>query len=255
MIKLRYEDVNDPQQSVEPLFDSEQEKDIIEAFCKYVKENDPDILVFGGDHYASTILDYLFARIVKLGLDLYFGREKINIALLTSLKHPGVHCIKGRLALSSKTVNRYSSVLDKFGFAGLIELCRFGFLPLDLVSKYGMNRLIDSRNCYELIQRGYVISKKGNSSNHEHIRTIEELVSNDRGGMIISPQTGLHENVVVLDYDNEYANLIVNHNLSYETVIQDKKLEEELTKDSFQPLLKSFYKDVFTLRQYQMNYM
>ena len=36
--------------------------------------------------------------------------------------------------------------------------------------------------------------------------------------MIISPQIGLHENVVALDYDSEYANLIVNHNLSYETV-------------------------------------
>jgi DNA polymerase elongation subunit (family B) len=41
--------------------------------------------------------------------------------------------------------------------------------------------------------------------------------------MIISPQTGLHENVVVLYYDNEYANLIVNHNLSYETVTLDEK--------------------------------
>jgi DNA polymerase elongation subunit (family B) len=94
---------------------------------------------------------------------------------------------------------------------------------MDLAAKYSMNRLIDSRKCYELIQRGYVISEKANSSNHEHIRTMEELVPNDRGGMIISPQTGLHENVVVLDYDNEYANLIVNHNLSYETVIPDKK--------------------------------
>jgi DNA polymerase elongation subunit (family B) len=37
--------------------------------------------------------------------------------------------------------------------------------------------------------------------------------------MIISPQTGLHENVLVLDYDNQYANLIVSHNLSYETVL------------------------------------
>ena len=70
-----------------------------------------------------------------------------------------------------------------------------------------------------LIQRGFVIPKNNNSSNHEHIRTIEELVSSDRGGMIISPQTGLHENVVVLDYDNQYANLIVSHNLSYETVL------------------------------------
>ena len=32
--------------------------------------------------------------------------------------------------------------------------------------------------------------------------------------MVISPQIGLHEDVLVLDY----ANLIVNHNLSYETV-------------------------------------
>jgi DNA polymerase elongation subunit (family B) len=81
-----------------------------------------------------------------------------------------------------------------------------------------MNRLIDSRNCYELILRGFVIPEN-KTSHHEEIRTIEELVSSDKGGMIISPQTGLHENVLVLDYDNEYANLIVSHNLSYETVL------------------------------------
>ena len=50
------------------------------------------------------------------------------------------------------------------------------------------------------------------------MRTVENIVENDKGGMIISPQIGLHENVAVLDYENEYANLIVNHNLSYETV-------------------------------------
>lgn len=82
-----------------------------------------------------------------------------------------------------------------------------------------MNRLIDSRNCYELIQRGFVISENNKTSNHENIRTVEERVSSDKGGMIISPQTGLHENVVVLDYDSGYPNLIVNHNLSYETVL------------------------------------
>ena len=221
MIKSRYEDASDPQQNAEIVFDSKQEKDILVDFCNHVQAKNPDIIVFGGDHYANTILDYLFARIVKFGLDLHLGREKKKIAPLTVFKHPGGHWIKGRLSIGSKTRNRYSSTLDKFGFAGLIELCRFGFLPLDLAAKYGMNRLIDSRNCYELIQRGFVIPKNNNSSNHEHIRTIEELVSSDRGGMIISPQTGLHENVVVLDYDNQYANLIVSHNLSYETVLSN----------------------------------
>ena len=237
LIKSRYEDVSDPQQNLEILFDSNQEKNILEDFCSYVQDKDPDILVFEGDHYANTILDYLFARMVKIGLELPLGREKVNLGLLMSLEHPGRHWIKGRLVISSKTANRYSTVLDRFGFAGLIELCRFGFLPLDFTAKYGMNRLIDSRNCYELIQRGYVISKKGNSSNHEHIRTIEELVSNDRGGMIISPQTGLHENVLVLDYDNEYANLIVNHNLSYETVNPDEKTKRGGSNKGLLPIV------------------
>lgn len=135
LIKSRSEDVHDPQHSLEILFDSNQEKDILENFCSYVQDKDPDILVFAGDHYATSILDYLFARIVKLGLELDIGREKTKMALLTSLKHPGIHWIKGRLAISSKTANRYSSILDRFGFAGLIELCRFGFLPMDLCSK------------------------------------------------------------------------------------------------------------------------
>ena len=90
-----------------------------------------------------------------------------------------------------------------------------------MAARYSINRLIDSRNCFQLIQRGFVISKKNYASNnnsHERIRTLEELVSRDKGGMIIYPQIGLHENVVSLEYDSEYANLIVNHKLSYETI-------------------------------------
>ena len=224
LIKARHENVSSSRQGIEILFEGKEEREIIESFCSYVQDKDPDILIFEGDHYTNTILDYLFARTIKGGLELSLGREKVNLALLTSIDHPGRHWIKGRLAISGKKANRYSTVLDRFGFAGLIELCRFGFLTLDLAAKYGMNRLIDSRNCYELIQRDYVIPKRVSSNkHHENIRTIEELVSNDRGGMIISPQTGLHENVTVLDYDNEYANLIIKHNLSYETITPNQK--------------------------------
>ena len=76
--------------------------------------------------------------------------------------------------------------------------------------------MIDSRNCYELIQRGFVISRSNNI--HECIRPLDEIIAKDKGGMIFSPKIGLHENVVVLDYENEYANLILRNNSSYETV-------------------------------------
>jgi DNA polymerase elongation subunit (family B) len=75
LIKSKYKDISNSQQAVETFFDSEEERDIFEAFCSYVQDKNPDILVFEGDHYASTILDYLFARMVKVGLELSLGRE------------------------------------------------------------------------------------------------------------------------------------------------------------------------------------
>jgi DNA polymerase elongation subunit (family B) len=172
----------------------------------------------------SKIFHYLLTRIKKLGLNLQFGREVSANDL--NLKRRVSSWIKGRICLESSDGGGRINVtqqpaLDSFGFAGLIERSRFGFLPLGMAARYSINRLIDSRNCYELIQRGFVISKKNYASNnnsHERIRTLEELVSRDKGGMIIYPQIGLHENVVSLEYDSEYANLIVNHKLSYETI-------------------------------------
>ena len=103
---------------------------------------------------------------------------------------------------------------DSFdSIVGLVEKARFGCLPLSLAAHYSISRLIDSRNCYELIQRGFVISR---TDKLERIRTIEEIFSCDKGGLIFSPRVGLHENVAVLDYEIEYASLILKHNLSYE---------------------------------------
>ena len=148
-----------------------------------------------GDYDNGKVLRYLLTRAEKIGFNLQL-----------------------RICISSSY--RKTTYFDQFGFAGLIERARFGFLPIDLAAKYSINRLIDSRNCFELIQQGFVIPSRVRNidNNHEQIRTVEQIVSGDKGGMIISPQIGLHEDVLALDYDSEYANLIVNHNLSYETV-------------------------------------
>jgi DNA polymerase elongation subunit (family B) len=233
MISVRYEDNGDSKEKEEHVsFQSDEENTILQDFSNYLLDKDPDIVVCTGES-GSKLFHYLFVRITKLGLDLQLGREALADEDLMNLKHPIPYWIRGRICLENSAgsiggINRQQqhSVFDGFAFAGLIERSRFGFLPLGMASRYGINRLIDSRNCYELIQRGFVISKNNHSSgnsennnnNHERIRTLEELVSRDKGGMIISPQVGLHENVVSLDYDSEYANLIVNHNLSYETV-------------------------------------
>ena len=55
------------------------------------------------------------------------------------------------------------------------------------------------------------------SKHHEQLRTLQDIIEMDKAGMLISPEIGPHENVAVLDFNDEYANLIVNHHISYET--------------------------------------
>jgi DNA polymerase elongation subunit (family B) len=199
-------DVNDPiirirgrfQQEPEISFEGNEDS-ILKDFSEYVLANDPDILVSSTQHSRSiTMLEYPFARVSELGLDLQLGREK------------KMNKFEGTVYLSNRS---FHSDLE---LAGQIEKARFGFLPLSLAARHGISRLIDSRNCCELIRTGFVISRSNN--NHDRIRTLDEIIAKDKGGMIFSPKIGLHENVVVLDYENEYANLILKNNLSYETV-------------------------------------
>jgi DNA polymerase elongation subunit (family B) len=220
LIKVRYEDCEKNERE-DLLFQDSEEKTILQDFSDYVTSKDPDIVVCMGD-YDNRVLQYLFTRAKMVGFNLQLGREIVDDDYFKILKSPLTHWIKGRICISSSYRN--STFFDELGFAGLIERARFGFLPLDMASRYGINRIIDSRNCYELIQRDFVNpkSKAGLGNNAEHIRTVEQIVSRDKGSMIISPQIGLHENVVSLDYESEYANLIVNHNLSYETISLEK---------------------------------
>jgi DNA polymerase elongation subunit (family B) len=64
------------------------------------------------------------------------------------------------------------------------------------------------------------------SQHHEEIRTLENIIEMDKAGMIISPQIGLHENVAVLDFNDEYANIITKHNISYENFSDGSRIDD-----------------------------
>ena len=160
-------------------FDNGEEKVILQQFSDYVHEKNPDVIVCMGDYDNGKVLRYLFSRAKMIGFDLRLGRDDDNDDTnhySNTLENPR---IIGRICISSNY--RKTTYFDEFGFAGLIERARFAFLPLEMAAKYSINRLIDSRNCFELIQKDFVIPSKSNSSNnHEHVRTVEQIVSHDR---------------------------------------------------------------------------
>ena len=166
-----------------------------ESFGSYVNENKPDIAIIYAEHRQDQ-------------------------SILNSIRNVIAE-------QSSRTVVvRTRDTIEDTSLVEMVEKARFSYLPLKLASKYGMLRLIDSRITYELIRRQFVVPKQNTvSKHHEEIRTLENIIEMDKAGMIISPQIGLHENVAVLDFNDEYANIITRHNISYENSSNDLRDE------------------------------
>jgi DNA polymerase elongation subunit (family B) len=47
------------------------------------------------------------------------------------------------------------------------------------------------------------------------------MVKRDKGGMLFTPQVGLHENVGCIDFESMFPSIISRRNVSYETVNED----------------------------------
>jgi DNA polymerase elongation subunit (family B) len=162
------------------------EVDSDENFISYFRENKSDIAIIYGDNQLARSTLSLLGDIISQN--------------------------------SYQTVVIYArESIEDISVVELVEKSKFSYLPLKLASKYRMLRLIDSRITFELLKRDYVIPKKKSiSKHHEQIRTLEDVIDMDKAGMIISPEIGLHENVAVLDFNDEYANIITRYNISYE---------------------------------------
>ena len=107
----------------------------------------------------------------------------------------------------------------ELGLAGLSERCIFALVPLDLAAEWAPGRLVDSRQSYEAWRRGILLPETRGGGGY--VSTALDLLNRDRGGLVLSPKVGLHENVGVLDFESMFPNIIVRHNVSYETVGPD----------------------------------
>ncbi|MEM3027310.1 MAG: DNA polymerase domain-containing protein [Candidatus Bathyarchaeia archaeon] len=176
---------------------------VLEAFVEKVREGNPDLLVTPD---CEGTIPYLLEGLRRNGLSLQLGREPVDPKKAWK---PISQAFPGRIALS---LNEYFH----YGLAGIVERSRFSMLPLGLAAGWAAGRLIDSRQCYEAFRREILIPRLRNPPIYG--TTAKDLAFKDRGGLILSPVLGLHENVAVLDFESMFPNIIVRYNISYETV-------------------------------------
>jgi DNA polymerase elongation subunit (family B) len=88
---------------------------------------------------------------------------------------------------------------------------------VQLLSRLGPGTAISQIEVNAAMAKGYLVPWKKNMP--ENWKTAEELLIADRGGLVLEPVVGLHEDVVELDYASLYPNIMVLHNISPETML------------------------------------
>ena len=90
---------------------------------------------------------------------------------------------------------------------------------MQLQSRLGPGTAISQIQVNRAMQKGYLIPWKKNMP--ENCKTARQLLLSDRGGLILSPSVGLHDDVVEIDFASLYPNIMLKYNISPETMLCD----------------------------------
>jgi DNA polymerase elongation subunit (family B) len=172
-----------------------EEAEVLRGFQQFLGERDPDIIITSSPVASAR---KVIQRAACNGLDFRFGR--------------GGELYHGRVLLGNYAYR-------DMGIAGLVERARFTFAPMGVAADWAAGKTIDSRQCYEAARQGILVPRMKGGFGFSS--SAWDLVKRDRGGMVFSPQVGLHENVACIDFESMFPNIIVRKNVSYETVGPD----------------------------------
>jgi DNA polymerase I len=234
---------------------NESDRDIITDFANYLMEFDPDIVA--GFESNRIGWPYLIERAQRSGATLGISRlglqphtsvyGHVSIAGRTSLdmldyanELPDIKVKTIENVAESLGIKLNAILPDQLDFAktwnspqdkplllrgadayarAILEtterFLEFGMalssltcMPLDQVATAAVGYHVDSYLIKEAYQQGHLIPPRRG-----------QVYERYQGAIVLAPQAGLHENVVVLDFASMYPNLMILYNLSPDTLV------------------------------------
>ena len=191
---------------------------------KIVKEYDPDIIVTnGGDSY---LFSYLFQRAIICNVQDKFILSRDEVPFVPKSQRGKTFFSYGRTFYKAPMVRLYGRVhvdagntfiLNESSFQGLFEIARICRAPLHTSSRSSIGTSMSSLQFYQAFKQEILIPR--NKSIPEAFKSAYELLVADRGGFVYEPKVGIHDNTGEVDFSSMYPSLMVNNNISAETVL------------------------------------
>ncbi len=185
-----------------------------------LEQHDPDLLVSAyGDAF---ILPRLIELSRHYGIPLPLNRDQGQ-----AVGHKRAHSYfsYGKVIFRDEQhtlfgrwhIDRQNAFLaDDYGLDGNLEIARLTGLPVQTVARVSTGTGISAMQVATAMRRGVLVPWQKRQP--ESLKTGLDLFAADKGGLVYTPITGLHEHVAELDFTAMYPSLMVRFNLSPETV-------------------------------------
>ena len=200
------------------------EADKLLELVKVVKKLDPDVvLTRGGD---SFLFAYLSKRANVNGLLDKFVLSRDNKPLFPKPTAGRSFFSYGRVFYKAPTMRLFGRIhidtsntfiLNESSFQGMFEIARTCRVPLHMASRSSIGSSMSSLEFYQAFKDDILLPR--NKSIPEAFKSASELLVADRGGFVYEPRVGIHDDVGEVDFSSMYPSLMVNNNISAETVL------------------------------------
>jgi len=200
------------------------ERNILYRFQSIIDKIDPDVITTRrGD---ESLFRYLSLRAKVNGIELRLSRD--DTPLRVTYREPQSFWQYNRIVYKSGTqvtlngrihIDRGKTGMHFFspvGLEGVVESCRLALGRPQRVSRMtigGVNAAVQYYNAFKMDILIPPVKR-----NPEFLKSLNELAAIDRGGLILQPRPDIYENVAECDFSSMYPTLMVNKNISPETI-------------------------------------
>lgn len=194
--------------------------DVLNALNRHLQRCDPDIIL---TEYGDAILLPMLTNIAaQHNIPLLLNRDTSAGYIVTRessyfqygkiVHKDGAFELAGRWHLDIEN----SFMMGEASLDGVVEIARLTQLPIQHQSRSSIGTALSSMQLSWAIRNNYLIPAKKREP--EDFKSAATLLLADRGGLIFQPKIGYHEQVAELDFVSMYPTIMVEHNVSPETV-------------------------------------
>ncbi len=190
---------------------------VLETVVDRIEHSNPDVLVLS----TAEIVSALHAVAEAADREISLGREPGYQQLAAESTYesygrvghsPARYSVPGRAIVDRANTFFYHQT----NLAGCLDLVARSGKPLQELAWASIGNVLTAMQIHEAMDRDVLVPWR--SWRHEQFKSMATLHAADRGGHTFSPKVGFHEDVAELDFSAMYPNIIVERNISPETI-------------------------------------